>query len=164
MLCFCRYMLHFSVIYCCTWGVGGRLSLEASLLLPHNPNPLFSFCPSSGFWMLTHIYIYIGSTDHGCLTWLSNFKHPEGQMVWWLKELQEYHFHGWDLCDSNPHIYLAEKPCMHVVSCKPTDYRVIPMHPQRSFLTVWIRTWQPCFQCQTSLIVWCSSHQRCQKR
>lgn len=31
-------------------------------------------------------------TDHGCLTWLSNFKHPEGQMARWLEKLQEYHF------------------------------------------------------------------------
>ena len=31
-------------------------------------------------------------TDHGSLTWLSNFKHPEGQMARWLEKLQEYNF------------------------------------------------------------------------
>ena len=30
--------------------------------------------------------------DHGSLTWLSNFKHPEGQMARWLEKLQEYNF------------------------------------------------------------------------
>jgi len=31
-------------------------------------------------------------TDHGSLTWLSNFKEPEGQLAWWLERLQEFHF------------------------------------------------------------------------
>ena len=31
-------------------------------------------------------------TDHGALTWLMNFKKPEGQMARWLEKLQEYSF------------------------------------------------------------------------
>jgi hypothetical protein len=31
-------------------------------------------------------------TDHGSLTWLRNFKEPEGQMARWLEQLQEYDF------------------------------------------------------------------------
>ena len=31
-------------------------------------------------------------TDHGSLTWLRNFKEPEGQMAQWLEQLQEYNF------------------------------------------------------------------------
>lgn len=32
-------------------------------------------------------------TDHGSLTWLANFKEPEGQLARWLEQLQEFHFH-----------------------------------------------------------------------
>ena len=31
-------------------------------------------------------------TDHGALTWLRNFKAPEGQMARWLEKLQDYQF------------------------------------------------------------------------
>ena len=31
-------------------------------------------------------------TDHGALTWLMNFKEPEGQMARWLEKLQEFNF------------------------------------------------------------------------
>ena len=31
-------------------------------------------------------------TDHSSLTWLYNFKNPEGQLARWLEALQEYHF------------------------------------------------------------------------
>ena len=31
-------------------------------------------------------------TDHGSLTWLSNFKEPEDQLARWLERLQEYDF------------------------------------------------------------------------
>ena len=35
---------------------------------------------------------FVLRTDHGSLTWLSNFKNPEGQMARWLEALQEYNF------------------------------------------------------------------------
>ena len=31
-------------------------------------------------------------TDHGALTWLQNFRSPEGQLAQWLEKLQEYQF------------------------------------------------------------------------
>ena len=31
-------------------------------------------------------------TDHSALTWLQNFKYPEGQLAWWLEQLQEFEF------------------------------------------------------------------------
>ena len=31
-------------------------------------------------------------TDHGSLSWLYNFKNPEGQLARWLEQLQEYNF------------------------------------------------------------------------
>ena len=35
---------------------------------------------------------FIVRTDHGSLTWLKNFKDPEGQMARWLERLQEFDF------------------------------------------------------------------------
>ena len=35
---------------------------------------------------------FILRTDHCSLTWLYNFKNPEGQLARWLEALQEYHF------------------------------------------------------------------------
>jgi len=35
---------------------------------------------------------FVLRTDHGALTWLMNFKEPEGQMARWLEKLQEYDF------------------------------------------------------------------------
>ena len=36
--------------------------------------------------------MFILRTDHGSLTWLKNFKEPEGQMARWLERLQEFDF------------------------------------------------------------------------
>ena len=35
---------------------------------------------------------FVLRTDHGSLTWLANFKQPEGQMARWIEKLQEYNF------------------------------------------------------------------------
>ena len=35
---------------------------------------------------------FIIRTDHSALTWLQNFKQPEGQLARWLEQLQEYEF------------------------------------------------------------------------
>ena len=35
---------------------------------------------------------FVIRTDHGALTWLQNFKSPEGQLARWLEKLQEYNF------------------------------------------------------------------------
>ena len=35
---------------------------------------------------------FILRTDHCFLTWLYNFKDPEGQLAHWLEALQEYNF------------------------------------------------------------------------
>ncbi|GFR03494.1 retrovirus-related Pol polyprotein from transposon 17.6 [Trichonephila clavata] len=41
-----------------------------------------------------HPYLYgrrfLLRTDHASLTWLLNFKNPEGQIAWWIQRLQEY--------------------------------------------------------------------------
>ena len=43
-----------------------------------------------------HHYLYgkdfVVRTDHGALTWLLNFKNPEGQVARWLEVLQTYNF------------------------------------------------------------------------
>ena len=35
---------------------------------------------------------FVLHTDHGSLTWLCNFKDPEGQLACWMEKLQEYDF------------------------------------------------------------------------
>ena len=35
---------------------------------------------------------FVVRTDHGSLTWLRNFKNPEGQLTRWLEQLQEFDF------------------------------------------------------------------------
>ena len=35
---------------------------------------------------------FIVRTDHAALTWLQQFKHPEGQLARWLEQLQEFEF------------------------------------------------------------------------
>ena len=35
---------------------------------------------------------FILRTDHGCLTWLANFKEPTGQLARWLEKLQAFNF------------------------------------------------------------------------
>ena len=50
-------------------------------------------------------------TDHGALTWLQNFKSPEGQLARWLEKLQEYQFtivHRPGLRHNNAHVYHAD--------------------------------------------------------
>ena len=36
--------------------------------------------------------LFILRFDHGSLTWLCNFREPEGQLVHWLEKLEEYSF------------------------------------------------------------------------
>lgn len=35
---------------------------------------------------------FVVRTDHGSLTWLTNFRNPEGQLARWLEQLQEFDF------------------------------------------------------------------------
>ena len=35
---------------------------------------------------------FVIRTDHGALTWLQNFRSPEGQLARWLEKLKEYNF------------------------------------------------------------------------
>jgi len=35
---------------------------------------------------------FVIRTDHGALTWLQNFKSPQGQLARWLEKLQEFDF------------------------------------------------------------------------
>ena len=35
---------------------------------------------------------FVLRTDHGSLTWIQNFREPEGQLARWLEQLQELHF------------------------------------------------------------------------
>ncbi len=52
-------------------------------------------------------------TDHGSLTWLWNFKNPEGQLARWLEQLQEYDF---EICHRQGRKHsnadaLSRRPC-----------------------------------------------------
>ena len=52
-------------------------------------------------------------TDHGSLTWLTNFKDPEGQLARWLEQLQEFDFdivHGRGKKHTNADA-LSRQPC-----------------------------------------------------
>ena len=52
-------------------------------------------------------------TDHGSLTWLRNFKEPEGQLARWLELLQELNFeivHRRDRSHTNADA-LSRRPC-----------------------------------------------------
>ena len=63
---------------------------------------------------------FIIRTDHGALTWLRNFKSPEGQLARWLEKLQEYQFtiiHRPGLKHSNADA-LSRIPCRQ---CGRTD-------------------------------------------
>ena len=44
------------------------------------------------FWQYLIGVPFVIRTDHGALTWLQNFKSPEGQLARWLEKLQQYHF------------------------------------------------------------------------
>ena len=41
-------------------------------------------------YLLGHKFVL--RTDHGSLSWLQNFKEPEGQLAHWLEQLQELYF------------------------------------------------------------------------
>ena len=41
-------------------------------------------------YLLGHTFMIC--TDHGALTWIQNFKEPDGQLVRWLEKLQEFQF------------------------------------------------------------------------
>ena len=65
------------------------------------------FCP----YLLCNPFVL--RTDHGSLTWLQNFKEPEGQLARWIEQLQEYHFeivHRPGKCHSNADS-LSLRPC-----------------------------------------------------
>ena len=36
---------------------------------------------------------FVVRTDHAALTWLQQFREPEGQVARWLEQLQEFSFH-----------------------------------------------------------------------
>ena len=80
---------------------------------------------------------FVLRTDHGSLTWLSNFRNPEGQLARWLEALQEYqlqivhrkgHLHGnadamsrrpCSQCGRDCHAANAESLAMSSVQQKP---------------------------------------------
>lgn len=63
-------------------------------------------------------------TDYDSLTWLHNFKEPEGQLTRWLKRLQEYNFHeGERTATQMPSLdYLASSVDKnHTTTLKPVE-------------------------------------------
>jgi hypothetical protein len=74
-----------------------------------------------------HHYLYGVSfqvrTDHGALTWLRNFKNPEGQLAWWLEVLGTYNFnikHRAGLKHGNAD-GLSRRPCGDCTHCDKRD-------------------------------------------
>ena len=62
-------------------------------------------------------------TDHGSLTWLCNFKDPEGQLARWLEKLQEFDFKivhrgGKKHCNADA---LSRIPCVQCGREPPTE-------------------------------------------
>uniref|UniRef100_A0A669CP14 ribonuclease H n=1 Tax=Oreochromis niloticus TaxID=8128 RepID=A0A669CP14_ORENI len=71
------------------------------------------------FWPYLHGCRFLLRTDHASLTWLLNFKHPEGQVVRWLEVLQGYDFeiqHRAGRQHGNADA-LSRRPCM-AVECR----------------------------------------------
>ena len=76
-------------------------------------------------------------TDHGSLTWLSNFKEPEGQLARWLEQLQEYDFtiaHRPGRKHQNADA-LSRRPCSQCRRESHFDNTVIAAEQQTSILT-----------------------------
>ena len=76
-------------------------------------------------------------TDHGSLTWLSNFKEPEGQLARWLERLQEYDFtiaHRPGRKHQNADA-LSRRPCSQCGRESHFDNTVIAAEQQTSILT-----------------------------
>lgn len=64
-------------------------------------------------------------TDHSALTWLMNFKEPEGQLARWMERLQQYNFvieHRPGKCHNNADA-LSRRPCieMHCQFCTKAE-------------------------------------------
>ena len=49
-------------------------------------------CLQSSFVLTCLVISLFLGTDHGSITWLQNFKEPEGQLARWLDKLQEFNF------------------------------------------------------------------------
>ena len=76
-------------------------------------------------------------TDHGSLTWLSNFKEPEGQLARWLERLQEYDFtiaHRPGRKHQNADT-LSRQPCNQCGRENHFDNTVIAAEQQTTILT-----------------------------
>lgn len=76
-------------------------------------------------------------TNHGSLTWLSNFKEPEGQLARWLERLQEYTFtiaHRPGRKHQNADA-LSRRPCSQCGRESHFDNAVIAAEHQTTVLT-----------------------------